>query len=150
MIIVLVVSGTLFQKCAFGKNCRAVGASREAARQSGVDVEKTRMLSFMLVGLICGLVGFFTLVRACTASSKTGNAFEFDVLLAVLFGGMPLSGGWNVKFRAAIIGSVAMALLKSGMSLVGIDGLTQQVVQGILLVVVVAISFDRRSAAVIK
>ena len=102
----------------------------------------------MLVGLICGLVGFFTLVRACTASSKTGNAFEFDVLLAVLFGGMPLSGGWNVKFRAAIIGSVAMALLKSGMSLVGIDGL--QVVQGILLVVVVAISFDRRSAAVIK
>lgn len=39
-----------------------------------------------------------------------------------------------------------MALLKSGMSLVGIDGLTQQVVQGILLVVVVAISFDRRSA----
>lgn len=117
MIIVLVVSGTLFQKCAFGKNCRAVGASREAARQSGVNVEKTRMLSFMLVGLICGLVGFFTLVRACTASSKTGNAFEFDVLLAVLFGGMPLSGGWNVKFRAAIIGSVAMALLKSGMSL---------------------------------
>lgn len=44
MIIVLVVSGTLFQKCAFGKNCRAVGASREAARQSGVNVEKTRML----------------------------------------------------------------------------------------------------------
>lgn len=93
---------------------------------------------------------FFTLVRACTASSKTGNAFEFDVLLAVLFGGMPLSGGWNVKFRAAIIGSVAMALLKSGMSLVGIDGLTQQVVQGIILIIVVAISFDRRSAAVIK
>lgn len=151
MIIVLVVSGTLFQKCAFGKNCRAVGASREAARQSGVNVEKTRMLSFMLVGLICGLVGFFTLVRACTASSKTGNAFEFDVLLAVLFGGMPLSGGWNVKFRAAIIGSVGNALLKSGMSLwMGIVGLTQQVVQGILLVVVVAISFDRRSAAVIK
>lgn len=150
MVIVLIISGVLFQKCAFGKNCRAVGASREAARQSGVNVERTRMISFMLVGLICGLIGFFTLVRACTASSKTGNAFEFDVLLAVLFGGMPLSGGWNVKFRAAIIGSVAMALLKSGMSLVGIDGLTQQVVQGIILIIVVAISFDRRSAAVIK
>lgn len=150
MVIVLVVSSILFQKCTFGKNCRAVGASREVARQSGVNVEQTRMLSFVLVGLICGLVGFFTLVRACTASSKTGNAFEFDVLLAVLFGGMPLSGGWNVKFLSAIVGSVAMALLKSGMSLVGIDGLTQQVVQGIILIVVVAISFDRRSVAVIK
>ena len=97
-----------------------------------------------------GCRGFTYLEKVQGRGSKTGNAFEFDVLLAVLFGGMPLSGGWNVKFRAAIIGSVAMALLKSGMSLVGIDGLTQQVVQGILLVVVVAISFDRRSAAVIK
>ncbi len=77
------------------------------------------------------------MVRACTASSKTGNAFEFDVLLMYCLVEC-LSGGWNVKFRAAIIGSVAMALLKRNVPL-GIDGLTQQVVQGILLVVVVAI-----------
>ena len=43
-----------------------------------------------------------------------------------------------------------MAILKSGMSLTGIDGLTQQVVQGIILIVVVALSFDRKNAAVIK
>lgn len=150
LIVVLVISYFLYEHCAFGKHCRAVGASHEAARQSGVDVRKVRMSAFALVGLASGLVGFFTLVRACTASSKTGNAFEFDVLLAVLFGGMPLSGGWTVKFRAAVIGSVAMAALKSGMSLVGIDGLTQQVVEGIILIVVVVLSFDRRNAVVIK
>ena len=85
-----------------------------------------------------------------TASSGTGNAFEFDVLLAVLFGGMPLSGGWTVRFRSAVIGAVAMAILKSGMSLTGIDGMVQQVVQGIILIVVVTLSFDRKNAAVIK
>lgn len=150
LLIVLLISYLLYERCAFGKHCRAVGASHEAARQSGVNVQRTRMLAFTLVGLVSGLIGFFTLVRACTASSKTGNSFEFDVLLAVLFGGMPLSGGWQVKFKAAIIGSLAMAALKSGMSLVGIDGLTQQIVQGIILVVVVVISFDRRNAGVIK
>lgn len=150
LLIVLIISWLLYEKCAFGKHCRAVGASHEAARQSGVNVQKTRMLAFTLVGLVSGLIGFFTLVRACTASSKTGNSFEFDVLLAVLFGGMPLSGGWPVKFKAAIIGSLAMSTLKSGMSLVGIDGLTQQIVQGIILIVVVVISFDRRNAGVIK
>lgn len=150
LAVVLIISWVLYEGCSFGKHCRAVGASREAARQSGVNVERTRMLAFTLVGLICGLIGFFTLVRACTASSKTGNSFEFDVLLAVLFGGMPLTGGWTVKFRAAIVGSLSMAVLKSGMSLVGIDGLTQQVVQGIILILVVVISFDRRNAAVIK
>ena len=101
-------------------------------------------------GVVCGLVGFFTLIRGCTASSGTGNAFEFDVLLAVLFGGMPLSGGWTVRFRSAVIGAVAMAILKSGMSLTGIDGMVQQVVQGIILIVVVTLSFDRKNAAVIK
>lgn len=150
LVLVLAVSYLLYERCAFGKHCRAVGASHEAARQSGVNVERTRLLAFTLVGLVCGFIGFFTLVRACTASSKTGNSFEFDVLLAVLFGGMPLSGGWPVKFKAAIVGSLAMAVLKSGMSLMGIDGLTQQIVQGVILIAVVVISFDRRNAGIIK
>ena len=116
-----------------------MGASADAARQSGVAVERVRMTAFMISGLLCGLAGFFSLVRTCTASSKTGDAFEFEVLLAVLFGGMPLSGGWSVKFRAAIVGSIAMAVMQNGMSLMGIDGLTQQLVQGIILIVVVVI-----------
>ena len=72
------------------------------------------------------------------------------MLLAVLFGGMPLSGGWPVRFRSAVIGSVAMAVLKSGMSLAGINGLTQQIVEGVILIAVVALSFDRRNTAVIQ
>ena len=72
------------------------------------------------------------------------------MLLAVLFGGMPLSGGWVVRFRSAVVGSIAMAVLKSGMSLTGINGMTQQIVQGVILIVVVVLSFDRKNAAVIK
>lgn len=140
----------LFNYTAFGKACRAIGASKDAARQSGVAVERVRTMAFVISGFLCGLAGFFSLVRTCTASSKTGNAFEFEVLLAVLFGGMPLSGGWTVKFRAAIVGSIAMAVMQNGMSLMGIDGLTQQIVQGVILIAVVVISFDRRNAVVIK
>ncbi len=149
-LVVLIVFYFLYEHCAYGKHCRAVGASAEAARQSGIRVERVRFLGFALCGMICGLIGFFTLVRACTASSKTGDAFEFDVLLAVLFGGMPLSGGWVVRFRSAVVGSIAMAILKSGMSLIGIDGLVQQIVQGVILIIAVALSFDRKNAGVIK
>lgn len=149
-IVAAVFCWLLFEKVAFGKECRAVGASADAARQSGVDVEKVRLLAFVISGVLCGMAGFFSLVRTCTASSSSGEAFEFEVLLAVLFGGMPLSGGWTVKFRAAIVGSVAMAVMQNGMSLMGIDGLTQQIVEGIVLIVVVVISFDRRNTLVIK
>lgn len=150
LMIVLAFSYVLYNWFAFGKHCQAVGASHEAAKESGVNVKKTRMLAFMFVGLICGLIGFFLLCKACTASSKTGNAFEFDVIIAVLFGGMPLAGGWIVHFSSALIGAASIALLKSGMSLIGIDGLVQQVVEGIILIGAVVISFDRKNAAVIK
>ena len=148
--VLLVVLYVLYEHCAFGKNCRAVGASMKSAEQSGVRIVKTRMTAFVLLGTICGLVGFFTLIRAFTASSSTGNAFEFDVLLAILFGGMPLSGGWPVRFRSAVVGAVTMAILKSGMSLIGLDGFSQAVVKGVILIAVVAISFDRKNAGVIK
>jgi ribose transport system permease protein len=149
-VALLVALFLLFEFSAYGKQCRSVGASADAARQSGVKVEKVRTMAFVISGLMCGLVGFFSLVRTCTASSKTGNAFEFDVLLAVLFGGMPLTGGWPVKFRAAILGSIAMSVMKNGMSLMGIDGLTQQIVEGVILIAIVVIAFDRKSANVIK
>lgn len=149
-LIVAVVFYLIFDFTAYGKYCRSVGASEEAARQSGVPVERVKMTAFVISGFLCGMTGFFSLVRTCTASSKTGDAFEFEVLLAVLFGGMPLSGGWAVKFRAAILGSIAMAVMKNGMSLMGIDGLTQQIVEGVILIVVVVISFDRRNTVVIK
>ena len=63
---------------------------------------------------------------------------------------MPLTGGWPVKFRAAILGSIAMSVMKNGMSLMGIDGLTQQIVEGVILIAIVVIAFDRKSANVIK
>lgn len=150
LIVLLAVLYTLFEFSPYGKRCRAVGASAEAARQAGVKVEKVRTMAFVISGLMCGLVGFFSLVRTCTASSMTGNAFEFDVLLAVLFGGMPLTGGWAVKFRSAVIGSIAMSVMKNGMSLMGIDGLTQQIVEGVILIAIVVIAFDRKSTSVIK
>ena len=150
LVVMFCLGFYLYNQNPFGRHVRAVGSSHEAARQSGVDVNKTRLLAFVMTGFACGLVGFFTLVRACTASSKTGNAFEFDVLLAVLFGGMPLSGGWPVKLRSALIGALAMAALESGMSQAGLDGLVQQVIEGVILIAVVAISFDRKNAGVIK
>lgn len=149
-IIATVLLFILFERTGFGKHCRAIGSSEKAAFQSGVSVRRVRMITFMISGVMSGLVAFFILTRTLTASSKTGSGFEFDVLLAVLFGGMSLSGGWTVKFKAAIIGTISMAVLLNGMSLVGITGLQRQVVQGIILIFIVIITFDRRNVAVIK
>ena len=150
LIAAVIIFYILFEHCAVGKRSRAVGASAEAARQSGVHVEFIRFMPYLMIGLMCGIVGAFSLARSCTATTSTGSGFEFDILLAVLFGGMPLTGGWSVKYRSAILGSVTMAVLKSGMSLCGITGTAQQIVRGALLIIIVAITFDRKVVAAIK
>ncbi|MCR4606629.1 MAG: ABC transporter permease [Oscillospiraceae bacterium] len=150
LIAAVIIFYFLFEHCVIGKQSRAVGASAEAARQSGVHVEFIRFMPYLMIGLMCGIVGAFSLARSCTATTSTGSGFEFDILLAVLFGGMPLTGGWSVKYRSAILGSVTMAVLKSGMSLCGITGTAQQIVRGALLIIIVAITFDRKVVAAIK
>lgn len=150
LAVAVIIFYMLFEHCIIGKQSRAVGASAEAAHQSGVHVEFIRFMPYLMIGLMCGIVGAFTLARSCTATTSTGGGFEFDILLAVLFGGMPLTGGWSVKYRSAILGSITMAVLKSGMSLCGITGASQQIVKGALLIIIVAITFDRKVVAAIK
>ena len=150
LVLLLTTFFIIFEFTRFGKQCRAIGSSSEAAIQSGVNVVKVKLISYIISGLVCGLIAFFSIARTCTASNQTGKGLEFDVLLAVLIGGLPLSGGWQAKYRVVVIGCIAMAMIKSGMSLLQIDGLTQQLVQGFLFLVIVAVSFDRKNASIIK
>jgi ribose transport system permease protein len=147
---ILIICYIVFEYTSYGKQSRAAGSLPEAARQSGVNLFKVRLISFIISGGVCGLVAFFSLVRSCTASNTTGSGFEFNVLLALMIGGLSLTGGWPVKFRSVVIGSITMAIISNGMTLWGIDGFTQQLVKGLIFIVAVMISFDRKNVSVIK
>lgn len=67
-----------------------------------------------------------------------------------MLGGMVITGGSSVKFRSAVIGSITMAVFGNGMTLWGIETLTQQLIKGVIFLVVIALTFDRRSAETIK
>lgn len=150
MVIFLVVGGLLYTRTKFGKFCKAIGSREEASYQSGIKITKMKIGCFILSGAIAGLVGFFYLVRAASASANTGAGFEFDVLLALLLGGMPISGGSGARFRSVLIGSMIMTILSNGMILWGLDSVLQQFIRGIIFLVSVSISFDRRNVAVIE
>lgn len=150
MIISLVVGGFLFTRTRFGKYSKAIGSRVEASYQSGIKITKMKIGCFVISGAIAGLVGFFYLVRAASASANTGAGFEFDVLLALLLGGMPISGGAGARFRSVLIGSLIMTILSNGMVLWGLDSVLQQFIRGIIFLVSVSISFDRRNVTVIE
>ncbi len=150
-IIVFVLAGMyVFNYTAYGKSCRAIGACAEAAKQTGIQIGRVKKTSFIVLGGICGVLGFFSLIRTGTASSTTGSELMMNVWCAALLGGLPLSGGYAAKYRAVIVGSLTMAFLSNGMTLMGLASFDKQLIKGIVFVLTIALSFDRKSMVVIK
>jgi ribose transport system permease protein len=150
MILVSLVGAYIFNFTAYGKQCKAVGACSEAARLSGVSVKKVKYMTFIVMGGVVGLLGLFSLIRTGTASAATGGTLMMNVWCAALLGGLPLSGGSACRFRSAVIGSFTMAFLANGMTLMGLGTHDKQLIQGIVFLAAIAISFDRKNLVVIK
>lgn len=140
----------LFEHTAYGKSVRAIGACRETARQSGIAVKRIKLSSFVCMGAIMGLLGFVSLIRSGSATSATGSTMMIDVLVAVLVGGLPFSGGTTARFRSVIIGALIMTVIASGMTMIGASSVVQQIVKGAVFLVTVTISFERKNVKVIK
>lgn len=150
MVIIVIIGYFIFEKSRLGKQCKAIGSNIEAARQSGINVNKIKIAGFMIVGALAGLVAFFGLIHSATASSSTGLGFEVNALNALLIGGMPLTGGATARFRSAIIGSIMMAVISNGMTMWGLDISIQQVVRGVIFLFAISLTLDRKNLAVIK
>ena len=146
----LIVTWFVMSYTPYGKHCKAIGAKEEVAHQSGVKVWKEKLIAFLICGFSCGVMASFILFRTCSASTSSGGSTQLNAVLALLLGGIPFSGGWSSKFRCVLIGSMLMAVVTSGLILMNISPNTQQIIKGILFVIAVAISFDRKNTAVIK
>ena len=145
-----IISFILFKYTMFGKHCRAIGSRLEVCRQSGVRVKLVQYGSYVFTGLASGLVAFFFLIRSGAANIGTASNLEFNALQALMLGGVLITGGSSVKFRSAVIGSITMAALANGMTLWGVETLTQQLIKGFIFLIVIALTFERKSVEVIK
>jgi ribose transport system permease protein len=150
LLSVVFIGFIVFNYTTYGKHCRAVGSCQETAMQTGVNTKRTKFIAFVTMSCLAGLLGFFSLLRTGTASSQTGKEFLTNAWNAVLLGGVPVDGGSTTKFRGAIIGSMTMALLSDGMTLMGLSVYAKQFVRGVIFIIIIAISFNRKNLAVIK
>lgn len=150
ILLVAVVGYIVFEKTRIGKEGKVVGANPEFATQSGISVVKVKIRGFMIMGGICGIVAFFALIRSATASVSSGAGFEVNSLNAMLLGGMAISGGTNSRFRSAIVGTLVMAVLLTGMNMMHIHARTQQIIEGLVFLVAVSMTFDRKNTQVVK
>ena len=83
-------------------------------------------------------------------TATAGNQLETQILISLVLGGLPISGGAKVRFYNIIIGTLMFSVLNNGLVMIGLDTAYQQLVKGIIFVLVVAITIDRKSIQVVK
>lgn len=149
IIILLLVFG-IFNFTGLGTKLKAIGAGETAARFAGIKVEKTKMLVYMTAGCITGLAAFINSIKVGSVTSTAGNLLETQIMISLVLGGMPISGGSKVRFRNIVLGVMTYKVLSSGLVMLGMTTQMQQFILGIIFLVEVALFSDRNSGMVVK
>lgn len=129
---------------------KAIGAGETAARFSGVNTRLTKFLVFVCAGAITGFAAFLNVVKVGSITATAGNQLETQILISLVLGGLPITGGAKVRFYNIIIGTLMFSILNNGLVMMGLDTAVQQLVRGIIFVIVVAMTIDRKSKQVVK
>lgn len=145
--------GIFFILCTFvfeftkvGRMQKLLGGNPTCAKLTGILDKKMAIAAFAMAGVAVGLGAFVTTIYAPTLTKNTGSSIGMDVIIAIVFGGMPVSGGARSKITAAIIGAFSMTFLGQIMNLLNLNsGIGQMVKAVIFLVVVFIATFNQRS-----
>lgn len=146
-IIMTIFMWILWNKTVFGKNMFAVGSNLEAARVSGVNVNKTITLVFVLAGAMYGLTGFVEGARIGSNSAITGLNYELDAIAACVIGGVSFVGGIG-KISGIIMGVLLLRIIFVGLTVMSVDQNLQYIIKG--LIILIACAIDMRKYLVRK
>lgn len=139
MIVVFLIGSFILNKSYFGRYFYAVGGNEEAANLSGIRVKNIKYLVYTLSGLFAGIAGIVMLSRTNSGQALAGKGFEFDVLTAVVLGGVSINGGFG-KISNVVAGVLILGVLSNGLVLLNVSQYVQMLTKG--LVLILAVAFD--------
>lgn len=148
--LVLFAAFAVFRFTKVGLVVKAIGAGETAARFSGIRSDRVKFLTFVAAGALTGIAGFINVIKVGSITSTAGNQLETQILIALVLGGLPISGGAKVRFSNIIVGTLIYTVLNNGLVMLGYDTATQQLIKGIIFLAVVALTIDRKALKVIK
>jgi len=132
MVLVLIICILLLSKTKFGKYVYAIGGNREAARYSGVKVERTEIIVYTISGLLAAMSGIILSARLYSGVPTSGSGAEMDAIAATVLGGTSFSGGIGT-ISGTIIGALIICVLSNGMNLLVIPHYYQLIIKGIVI-----------------
>jgi ribose/xylose/arabinose/galactoside ABC-type transport system permease subunit len=138
MAFVIVIGAVIMNRTQLGRQFYAIGGNEEAARLSGINVSRVRVIAYAICGLLAAVSGVVMMSRVNSGQPLSGVNMEMDALIACVVGGVSVMGGEG-KATGMIGGMLVMGVLANALSVAGTSDYFQQVVKGGVLIAVVAV-----------
>jgi len=139
LVALVIIYNIITQRTRFGRHVYAVGGNKTSAALSGVNVQRTYFLTMLNMSLLAALAGIMFVGRSTAAGPSDGTGWEMDAIASVFIGGAAVSGGIGT-ITATMVGGLVMAVLNSGLMLMGVGADRTQVIKGFVLLA--AVAFD--------
>lgn len=135
-VVVVLAGHFLLSRTAFGRHVYALGGNAEAARLSGIHVERVRLLVYTLSGTLAGVAAILLMSKLVSGQPTAGMGFELYAIAAVVVGGTSLFGG-SGSVIGSLIGALIIEVIRMGLDLHGISAFWQQIVTGAIILIAV-------------
>ena len=138
MLLVIILVWIMMNRTKFGRYVLAMGGNAEAARVSGINVDKMRYGVYMVGGFCTGIAAVVMTARTASAQVSAGQNMEMDAIAAVVIGGTAMSGG-NANVWGTMFGCLIVGIVNNGLNLLGVDSNWQVIAKGVLILFAVII-----------
>ena len=146
---VFVITFIIQRYTSHGRYIYAIGQNENIPRVSGVNVDKVKILTFMLAGILIGVAGILSAGKLARGTILSGQNQLFPALTAVVVGGTSLSGGKGSVVNT-LLGAAIVTVLQNGLFMLGVEPEIQTGVQGLIILAAVALSVTRGRKQVVK
>lgn len=138
MFVILFLFMFILKHTSFGRRLYAVGGNAEVSRSAGINPERIKFIAFILCSVLASISGVLLASRLGSAQHLAGTGFEFQVVAAVVLGGVSLSGGIGTLL-GAFIGVFIMGIIQNGLGMLNVDTMWQLVITGAIIIFAVAL-----------
>lgn len=142
-LVVILAALVLTKKMSIGRYIYAIGGNENAARLSGININKIKIIVYGLAGVLAAVGGLIVTARLDSAQPNAGISYELDAIAAVVIGGTSLAGGRG-SIWGTVLGAVIIGVLNNGLVLLNVSPFWQEVVKG--LVILLAVIIDRANS----
>ena len=142
-LIVVIIGWLVLSQTVLGRSIFAIGGNKEAARVSGLKVDRIKIATYMMMGMMAAVAGIVLTGRMNSANALMATGVELKCIAAVVIGGTNLFGGEGTII-GSLIGAIIMGVLGNGLNLLNVSAFWQRVVMGTVIIAVVLFDQWRR------